>query len=116
MKTYQGSCHCGKVAYEVTMDLGEVMACNCSICSRSGSLLAFVGDEQFTLTSGEDQLTDYLFNKHHIHHKFCSTCGIKSFATGKNGEGKTMYAINVRCLEGVELDSLKVKHVDGRSL
>ena len=116
MKTYQGSCHCGKVAYEVTMDLGEVMACNCSMCGRSGSLLTFVGSEQFTLKSGEGDLTDYLFNKHHIHHKFCSTCGIKSFATGKNREGKDTFAINVRCLEGVDLDSLKVKHVDGRSL
>jgi hypothetical protein len=116
MKTYQGSCHCGKVAYEVTMDLGEVIACNCSMCGRSGTLLTFVGADQFTLKSGEDQLTDYLFNKEHIHHKFCATCGIKSFATGKGPGGKDMYAINVRCLDGVDLDGLQVKHVDGRSL
>jgi hypothetical protein len=114
-KTYQGSCHCGKVRYEVTTDLASVIACNCSMCSRAGTLLAFVPVEQFKLLSGEGNLTDYQFNKHVIHHHFCSTCGIKSFARGIGQGGKEMRAINVRCLEGVDLDGLAVKKVDGKS-
>ena len=39
--TYSGGCQCGKVRYEVQMDIGEVLACNCSRCGRLGSLLAF---------------------------------------------------------------------------
>ncbi len=39
---YKGSCHCGKVAFEVEGELNEAMACNCSMCSRKGSLLWFV--------------------------------------------------------------------------
>ncbi|HVH07755.1 MAG TPA: GFA family protein, partial [Myxococcota bacterium] len=35
MPTYHGSCHCGDVRYDVTLDLGEVVECNCSICSRT---------------------------------------------------------------------------------
>jgi len=34
---YKGSCHCGKVAFEVEGELAGAMACNCSICSRKGS-------------------------------------------------------------------------------
>ena len=37
-----GGCHCGKVRYEATVDLdSEVMARNCSMCRRKGTLLTF---------------------------------------------------------------------------
>jgi hypothetical protein len=115
-KSYTGSCHCGKVRYHATLDLGQpVLACNCSICGRSGSYLSFVPASEFHLDSGEDSLSDYLFNKHVIHHLFCKTCGIKSFARGRRPDGSEMVAINVRCLEGVDLTKLEVKQVDGRS-
>jgi hypothetical protein len=116
LKKYRGSCHCGKVTYEVDIDLGDrIVTCNCSMCGRAGTVLAFVPTEQFKLLSGEDSLTDYQFNKNVIHHLFCSTCGIKSFARGIGPGGKEMRAVNVRCLEGVELDALKITQVDGRS-
>jgi hypothetical protein len=115
MKTYQGGCHCGKVRYDVTMDLGSVITCNCSICQKKGYMLAFAPAEQFKLLSGGDVLTDYQFNKHNIHHLFCSTCGIQSFSRGKRADGAQMCSINVRCLDDVDISSLEVKHVDGRS-
>ena len=66
---------------------------------------------------GETGLTTYEFNRHMIHHKFCSTCGIQSFAIGKNPKtGAEMAAINVRCLDGVDADAFKVRKVDGESL
>src|SRR2546423_12445732 len=114
-KTYSGGCHCGKVRYEVKLDLGApVISCNCSMCGRVGSLLSFVPAGQFKLLSGEEVLTDYLFNKHIIHHVFCSVCGIKSFARGAK-DGNAMVAVNVRCLDDVALDKLQIKQVDGRS-
>jgi hypothetical protein len=85
------------------------------MCSRAGTLLTFVLPEHFKLLSGEDKLTNYQFNKHVIHHVFCSTCGIKSFARGVGQGGKEMRAINVRCLDDVDLDSLAIKKVDGKS-
>jgi hypothetical protein len=116
LKTYEGGCHCGKVRYRVSLDLGApVIACNCSMCGRSGTLLSFVPEAQFTLLSGEDALTDYRFNKHVIHHLFCSGCGIKSFARGKGRDGGATVAINVRCLDDVGLDDLKVMKFDGRT-
>jgi hypothetical protein len=115
-KTYTGSCHCGAVRYQATLDLSQpVLSCNCSMCGRAGAYLSFVPESEFKLQSGSDNLTDYQFNKHVIHHVFCKTCGIKSFARGKKADGSAMVAINVRCLEGVELDKLKVNQVDGRS-
>ncbi len=113
---YKGSCHCQKVSYEVEMNLEGVVACNCSMCQRKGTLLAFAPESSFKLLSGEKDLTDYQFHKKVIHHTFCSTCGVTSFASGVAPDGTKMKAINVRCLEGVELEKLPVQHYDGRSI
>ena len=115
-ETHQGGCHCGKVRYQVDLDLSQpVISCNCSICSRSGTLLAFVPAERFRLLSGEGELTDYQFNHHVISHLFCATCGIKSFARGKMPDGTPMAAINARCLDGVDIGALTVQQYDGKS-
>lgn len=113
---HRGGCHCGKVRYQVELDLGQpVNTCNCSICSKTGTMLAFVPAGKFELLSGEDALTDYQFYKKAIHHLFCSTCGIRSFARGQMPDGSEIRAVNVRCLEGVDLDALTVNQVDGKS-
>jgi len=116
-QTYTGGCQCGKVRFEVALDLSApVIACNCSRCGRLGSLLSFAPASDLKLLSGEDALTDYQFNKHAIHHLFCATCGIQSFARGKRpNDGADMIAVNVRCLDGVEPDTLTIRKVDGRS-
>jgi hypothetical protein len=114
LQTHQGGCQCGRVRYEVKIDLGgPVVTCNCSMCGRAGTLLSFVPESQFKLLSGEDELTDYLFNRKVIHHLFCRVCGIKSFARGSGKDGPTV-AINTRCLDNVEIDKLTVKPYDGK--
>jgi hypothetical protein len=113
--TYQGGCHCGAVRYEVTTDLARVISCNCSLCGREGALRTFVMADHFRLLAGEDALTDYQFNKHNIHHLFCRTCGIRSFCRGTGADGRAMYGINARCLDGVDLAALPVTSFDGRS-
>lgn len=115
-RSYAGGCHCGKVRFEVEADLSQLIACNCSICQKTGSILAFAPAAKFKLVSGEDQLSDYQFNKKVIHHLFCKTCGIRSFARGTAPDGTETVAINVRCLDGIDAASLKPTPYDGRSL
>ena len=114
-KRYQGGCHCGRVRYAVTTNLQPVISCNCSICSKKGHLLTFVPADQFELISGEDQLTDYQFNRNIIHHLFCKVCGVQSFTRGKGRDGQPMVSISVRCLEGVDPATLAITQYDGRS-
>ncbi len=115
-KTYTGGCHCGAVRYRVTIALGEAVTCNCSICSKTGAVLAFAPASQFTLVQGADALTDYQFGKKRIHHLFCSRCGVRSFARGAMPDGTPMAAVNVRCLDGVDLEAVGIRRFDGRSL
>jgi hypothetical protein len=114
-KTYTGGCHCGAVRFEFEGDLAGVNECNCSYCSKKGFLLAFVPAAAFTLISGEDALTEYRFNKKHIAHKFCRICGVQSFGAGTLPDGSEVRAINVRCVDNVDLGSLPVTQVDGKS-
>lgn len=113
--THTGGCQCGNVRYEVQSDITEVMSCNCSRCGRLGSLLTFVPTTQFKLLKGDGATTEYQFNRHNIHHLFCSTCGIQSFARGKRPDGTEMIAINARCVDGIDPDKLTVKKIDGKS-
>lgn len=113
---FEGSCHCGKVAFKVEADVPTMaMACNCSHCRRKGFLLAFFPVDQFTLLSGGDSLTDYQFYKHAITHRFCSQCGTQPFAEGKMRDGSPMLAVNLRCVEAIDLDDLELKRIDGAS-
>jgi hypothetical protein len=115
-RTYRGGCHCGKVRYEVVTDPAAAIACNCSHCAKHGLWLTFATPDQFHLKAGQENLVDYLFNRQVIHHLFCSNCGVESFARGNTGDGRDMIAINVRCLDGVDISALDPKPFDGRSL
>jgi hypothetical protein len=112
---YQGSCHCGEVRYKVDIDLSKPITCNCSYCARRGSILAFAPAGNFELEQGEGKLTEYRFNTKNIQHLFCSVCGMESFSRGAMPDGTQMVAVNLRCLEGVDVDSLNPTPYDGRS-
>jgi hypothetical protein len=113
---YTGSCHCQKVKFEAQGEIQGGLACNCSICSRKGSLLWFIPRGDFRLLAGEGDLKAYDFNKHVIHHMFCTTCGMHPFAYGTDPKGNEMAAINLRCVENIELEKIPVTHYDGRSV
>ena len=113
---YNGSCHCGKIAFEVEGDLNGAMACNCSMCSRKGSLLWFVPRDRLRLLTAEADIGTYTFNKHVIKHRFCRTCGIHPYGEGTDPNGNHMAAINIRCLDEIDLEKIPVQHFDGRSL
>ena len=112
---YEGGCHCGKVRYAVTTDLQPVISCNCSICAKKGHLLTFASADQFELIAGEDQLTDYQFNRNIVHHLFCKVCGVQPHAFGTGPDGKEMAAVNLRCVPAADLDALNIQKVDGAS-
>jgi hypothetical protein len=113
---YQGSCHCGQVAFEVEGEIDSALACNCSICSRKGSLLWFVARDKLRLKTPESAISTYTFNKHVIKHRFCPTCGMHPYGEGADPKGNAMAAINLRCVENIDLDAIPVHHYDGRSV
>lgn len=116
MNTHTGACHCKAITYTVDLDLSTpVIECNCSHCAMQGALLQFVPAAAFSQTAGEARTKEYRFNTHVIAHLFCDTCGIEPFGKGKDPEGNDMVAINVRTVDGVDLEGLTRMSYDGRS-
>lgn len=111
---HKGGCHCGKIAYEFEGEIGAVLDCNCSLCSKRGGLLHFIPASQFTLKTPRENLGTYKFNKHLLSHHFCPSCGISPFTEGADPKGNQMVAINVRCVEGVDPHKLEIKFFNGR--
>jgi hypothetical protein len=114
--TVRGSCHCGKVAFSLDEGLpSEAMACNCSICRRKAYLHHFTTPDRLTLETPREEIQVYTFHRHNIRHQFCRTCGCAPFNEGMGPNGP-MVSVNLRCVEGIDLDALTIRQFDGASL
>lgn len=114
---HTGSCHCGGVKYEAEGDIQSALECNCSICYKRAAPLAFMPKSAFRLLTPDANLSTYTFNKHAIRHRFCSTCGIHVFGEGTDPKsGEAMVALNLRCVDDLDLEALPVHRFDGRAL
>ena len=126
IETYKGSCHCGRVRFEVDLDLDHVRVCDCSICRRRGALIHRVPEEALRLLTPLDQLTLYQWHTFTAEDYFCPMCGILPFRrprtrTSRRSESRAWLrspvgAVNVRCLDGVDLDAVPIKRVFGSRL
>ena len=109
--TYRGACHCGRVAFEVRGHVEQVIDCNCSLCRRRGALWYAATESDLRILAGEPDLALYQFNTMTAKHYFCRHCGIHPFIRPRLDP--TRWAVNVRCLDGVDLESLRVRPFDG---
>jgi hypothetical protein len=106
-KTYTGSCHCGRVRIEADLDLSKGTArCNCSICTKTRTWMAFVGGDAFRLVAGKDELRDYQFGAMKLHHPFCKHCGVRLFGRGQDEAGRDIYAVRLSCLDDAAPEEL----------
>lgn len=119
IRTYKGSCHCGKVRFEADTDLSAGTGrCNCSICSKQRWWSVAVKPDALRISSGESELADYEFGTHSVHHLFCRHCGIRPFVRGYvEAIGGHFCSVNLAALDDVEpadLIAAPVRYMDGR--
>ncbi len=112
--THKGGCHCGKVRFEVDA-LAEIDAtkCNCSICSMTGFLHLFVGQDHFRLLTDKADITTYTFNTHTAKHMFCRHCGVKSFYIPRSHPNGV--SVNINCIAPATISSVSSTDFDGRN-
>lgn len=116
MKKEHASCHCGKIRLSVEVDGWQpAVDCNCSICQRKGTLLNFFPLEQVQFLTPWQDLPVYKFYKKQISHYFCPVCGVTVFSVADH-QGKTTLALNLRTVEGINLEQLSIQKYDGHAI
>ena len=122
-KQYSGSCHCGRTRFEITADIDHVRVCDCSICTRRGALIFRVPEEDFNLLTPLSDLSTYVWGSGTGKDYFCPVCGVLPFrkpsalTSKEKAAGKTAFngwAINIRCLNGIDFTTLPVERIPGR--
>jgi hypothetical protein len=132
-KAYRGSCHCGAIRFEASIDLAppaerdtpklpgvwwtSTFRCNCSYCKKTRYWKGFVSSKDFGWTSGKDASGNYQFGARQIEHFFCKTCGTQTFARAAFDElGGEFYCVNIACLDDVseaEFSAAPIAYEDG---
>jgi len=112
---YYGSCHCGKVKFEIETIIDKVVCCNCSICTKKGAIHHRVPPESFSIIKGKEELGCYQFGSKEAKHYFCKICGIHPFSNPR--ANPSMYSINIRCLDNFDLETQKYEKIqfDGKN-
>ncbi len=113
-QTYKGSCHCGRVQFEVDADLTHVRVCDCTICRKRGALNFRVEDADMRLLTPLQDMSLYQWHTKIAKDYFCPDCGILPFRRPRTAP--ELWTVNVRCLDDVDLDSLPEKRVEGSRL
>jgi len=121
LKTYAGSCHCGKVRFEADIDLSRgTVKCNCSTCTKTRSWVGFVGPQHYRLMSGAEAQTEYQWippgrEAPSIQYHFCATCGCVAFwrAAQTDAAGRKRIAVNLRLAEPEVVAAIPIDRFDG---
>ncbi len=111
---HKGACHCGAVAFIVTLPNGieAPYRCNCSLCDKKGAIASAVHLKNLKIIKGEEHLALYQFNTKVAKHYFCSICGI--YTHHQRRSNPNQFSFNVACLEGINSSDIEcVGFIDG---
>jgi len=119
---YNGSCHCGTVAYTLLSPekITSANECNCSICWRDGALWTYPATANVAFR-GLESITEYTFAKERTYHGFCKLCGVALYErfVGKRPNGKDRAlrrALNIRTMHDLDLTTIKIEKGDGKAV
>jgi hypothetical protein len=114
MPTFRGSCHCGRVTFEVEASPSELSECNCSLCRRKGAVYLKISEvDSLRILSGESELSVYRFNTNTAKHYFCRICGVHPFHRSRFAPER--WSVNARCLDDFDVSAYPRTTFDGQN-
>lgn len=120
-EVYKGSCHCGKVTFSLQsepLNNLEIVDCNCNICSRNGVLWLYPPQDAVEVQGKQNMRYYSRYHKSEptLGYGFCTTCGVLVLNTSKLPDNESgVLPINVRTINGLNLDELKIQKLDGKT-
>lgn len=119
-KTYQGSCHCGRIKFQADIDLSQGTGkCNCTSCWKKRWWSVQIKPEDFRPLQGAEELSAYKPGAERGHRGFCKHCGVIPYgwidaAEWNDGEKVAINVAALDDLDAAELATAPVKYMDGR--
>jgi hypothetical protein len=119
-KLFHGSCHCGNIKFEASMDLTKgTTKCNCTFCRKnyfwwSSQLLL----DDLKITEGQESIAEYTNNRKEGYCVFCKNCGTILFRkTEKSDWSVEGYSVKMSSFDDIsieELNSILVNYINGK--
>jgi hypothetical protein len=110
--TLEGACHCGAVQVEVPHKPRRITSCNCSICRRYGSLMAYFDPARVKISAPRGGLDRYRWGDRQIAFVRCANCGCfvgwEPMRPPKNRMG-----VNMRNFDPAAIAGVRVRRFDG---
>lgn len=121
--TIKGSCHCGKIAFEIDGEIPEKLtSCTCSFCSKRGMLYAYYPPEKLRVTTDSGDAI-YRWQSKKVAHHFCKECGCgvysdsPDFKPDGSWDGKTRrIGVNARLFDDFVAAKHPARELDGKNL
>lgn len=116
----RGSCHCGAQRFAAPAP-DSITHCNCSSCTKRGTLAAYYAPGEVELTLTPEALAAYQWGDRMMTFHHCTICGSAVFAesdawTTDEGEDRpARITLNARLFDDFDLEAVAVRHVDGRN-
>lgn len=106
------SCHCGAVRVEVEAAPAEVTSCNCSICRRTGALMAYYSPRAVRFTPAAPPTDTYMWGDKAIVHHRCRICGCVTHWSAVDPAYDRM-GVNMRLADPAVLAGARIRKFDG---
>lgn len=116
MRTIDGKCHCGNIAYRLEWPESDkplaVRACGCTFCSKHGGVYTSHPDARLCARiADEDRLNRYAFGTETAEFYICTRCGAVPFVTSAI-DGVVYAVVNVNTFENVAASELDATATD----
>lgn len=106
------TCHCGAVRIDVETAPTEVTSCNCSICRRTGALMAYYSPRQVRFTPSVPPTDTYMWGDNSMAFHRCKTCGCHTHWQAVDPAYDRM-GVNMRLADPKVLANVRIRPFDG---
>lgn len=111
----ESSCHCGALQLKIEAEAPTTLtSCNCSICRRYGSLMAYFSPKQVTVAAEKGATARYVWGDKMLAFVRCASCGCFSHweALDPNSTLDRM-GVNARLFTNHDISAIPVRRFDG---
>ena len=109
----KGSCHCGKVNFDLLIKPTHFTECNCSICYRIGAIWAHADESEINIICNDEDLIDYIWGDKMLAFCSCKFCGCTTHWKDLGAQQSTRMAVNMRMVHKAELQNIPIRRFDG---